>query len=250
MAFAVLAPAFIAACSDDSGPAASPVTTTTTDPTGATETTTRAPDETTSTGAEPAAPALTWARAALGSVSAYILARGSEVAVVDTGNPGSADDIGQTLADIGLNYGNVDHVFLTHLHPDHIGSITEVMAEAAGATAYAGEADIAGIDYDPIAAVRDGDEIFGLEVLATPGHTDGHISVIDHEAGLLVAGDAVITQDGGVQGPSARFSTDLDRANDSVRRLAQLSFNTLLAGHGDPVEDMADTAVAAMAASL
>lgn len=250
LAFAVLTPAFIAACSDDGGTTApSPTTpsTTTGDTPGATTAQTSPP---TSTDTTPAPAGLTWARADLGFVSAYVLARGNEAAIVDTGVPGSADDIGQTLAGIGLDYSNVVHVFLTHLHPDHAGSIGDVMSSAEGATAYAGEADIGGIDYTPITAAADGDEIFGLEVIATPGHTDGHISVIDHEAGLLVAGDAINAADGGVQGPNPDFSTDIGAANESARRLAGLSFNTLLVGHGEPIQDMADTAVAAMAASL
>lgn len=74
--------------------------------------------------------------------------------------------------------------------------------------------------------------------------------MIDHEAGLLVAGDALNTAGGGVQGPNPDFSADHDQANASAKRLAELTFNTLLAGHGDPVEDMADTAVAALAATL
>jgi len=246
MAFAVLAPAFIAACSDDADNA-TPGTTSTNSPT--TASTTTAGTTPTSEGL-PAVPPLQWARADLGFVSAYVLARGNEAAIVDTGVAGSAVDIGQTLADIGLDYSNVAHVFLTHLHGDHAGSIVAVMDLASSATAYAGEADIGGIDFDPITAAADGDEIFGLEVIATPGHTNGHISIIDHDAGLLVAGDAINSAGGGVQGPNPDFSTDHDLANDSARRLAELSFNTLLAGHGEPVEDMADTAVAAMAAAL
>ncbi len=238
MAFAVLAPAFITACSDDADTGSS-----------ADGTTTTATTTTTNEGvSEPAG--LRWARTDLGFVSAYVLARGTEAAIVDTGVAGSAEDIGATLAAIGLGYADVAHVFLTHLHGDHAGSIGEVMAQATSATAYAGEADIGGIDFDAVTATADGDEIFGLEVIATPGHTAGHISVIDHDAGLLVAGDAINTLDGGVQGPNPGFSSDIEVANASARRLAQLSFNTLLAGHGDPIEDMADTAVAAMAATL
>lgn len=247
MAFAVLAPAFVASCSDDTDPTTTATTSAGTAAPGTSPPTTAAGVPTTTDNA-PAA--LTWARTDLGFVSAYVLARGTEAAIVDTGVAGSADDIGQTLAGIGLDYSDVTHVVLTHLHPDHAGSISEVMTSAAGATAYAGEADLGGIDYAPITAVADGADVFGLEVIATPGHTDGHISVIDHEAGLLVAGDAINTIDGGVQGPNPDFSTDIGAANESARRLAELSFNTLLAGHGEPIEDMADTAVAAMAAAL
>lgn len=256
LAFAILTPAVVAACTDDGGDDAGA-------PAGATgstgpdaETTITATQRPTTTGPADEPPtnstdtALTWARADLGFVSAYVLARGNEAAVVDTGVAGSADDIGTTLADIGLDYAAVRHVILTHLHPDHAGSISDVMGQAEAATAYAGPADIGGIDFDSIRAADDGADVFGLEVIATPGHTDGHISVIDHEAGILVAGDAVNAVDGGVQGPNPDFSVDIEAANESARRLAELSFNTLLTGHGDPIEDMADTAVAAMAAAL
>jgi len=117
---------------------------------------------------------------------------------------------------------------------------------------YAGEADLAAIDTndDGAVALTGGEDVFGLEMLATPGHTAGHMAVIDHSAGLLVAGDAIFTQDGGVVEGPARFFDDIPRSRDTIRQLAQLSFNTLLVGHGDPIEVGADTAVAALADSL
>ena len=244
VAFAVLTPAVVAAACSSGGDETATSTTSSEAPT------TTAAEGTTTTQAAADPNALRWARTNLGFVSAYVLVRGTEAAIVDTGTSGSAADIGQTLTDFGLTYGDVRHVILTHLHGDHVGSTGEVMAMADGATAWAGEADLGSISFDPISAAVDGAEVFGLEVVATPGHTAGHISVYDRDAGLLVAGDAINTIDGGVQGPNPQFTDDLDVANDSARRLAELSFNTLLAGHGDPVEDMADTAVQAMAASL
>ncbi len=255
VAFAVLTPAVIAAaCSSSDGETTAPTSTTSTSTTTTGSPTTSGPDNTESTttapaGDEPAA-TLQWARTNLGFVSAYVLVRGTEAAIVDTGVDGSADDIGVTLTDMGLTYADVRHVILTHLHGDHVGSTSAVMALATNATAWAGEADLGGIPFDDISIAADGAEVFGTEIVATPGHTAGHISVYDREASLLVAGDAINTLDGGVQGPNERFTDDLELANDSARRLAELSFNTLLAGHGDPVEDRADTAVQAMAAAL
>ncbi len=198
---------------------------------------------------------LRWARANLGFVSAYVLARGSSAAVIDTGTSGSATAIGQTLGSLGLNYGDVDHVILTHKHGDHIGSMAEVVAEASSATVYAGEADLGGIDDaavggDGIVPLTGGEDVFGLEVVATPGHTAGHVAVIDHTTGLLVAGDAIFTEGGGATEGPERFFEDVPQSRDSIRLLAELSFNTLLVGHGDPLEGNADTAVADLAASL
>jgi glyoxylase-like metal-dependent hydrolase (beta-lactamase superfamily II) len=200
--------------------------------------------------AAPEGAELRWARANLGFVSAYVLARGNSAAIVDTGVEGSASAIGSSLNSLGLNYSDVDHVILTHNHADHAGSIDAVVAEAVNATVYAGEADLGGISQSPITGLRGGEDVFGFEMIATPGHTAGHMCVIDHGAGLLVAGDAIFSEAGGViEGPE-RFFADVDQSRESIKMLASLSFNTLLFGHGEPIEDRADTAVAALAASF
>jgi len=253
VALAIFTPVVLASCGSDSNGALTATTTTTSSvTTTSTATTTTRVDDPADDPAidpDPTAP-LQWGRTDLGFVSAYVLIRGTEAAIVDTGTAGSAPAIGDTLSDFGLGYADVAHVILTHHHPDHIGSINAVLELAATATTHAGEADLDEIALDSINPLLGGEEIFGLEVLATPGHTDGHISVIDHDTGLLVAGDAINALDGGVQGPNPAFSTDIGIATDSVRMLAELSFNTLLAGHGDPVEGNADTAVFDLAASL
>src|SRR3712207_688593 len=70
-----------------------------------------------------------WSRVDLGFVSAYVLVRGNEAAVVDTGVGGSAEAIGQVLDQAGPGGGGVRHVVFTHKHPDHAGSISDVLAE-------------------------------------------------------------------------------------------------------------------------
>ena len=199
----------------------------------------------------PAGEPVSWHRVNLGFVSAYVLVRGREAAIVDTGIAGSEAAIAQTLTDVGVDWVDVDHVILTHSHPDHAGSIPAVLEAAAGATAYAGEADIPAIQSPrALQAIGDGDEVFGLQIIATPGHTPGHISVLDLGGGFLVAGDALTTDANGVAGPNEGFTADLAQAHDSVRKLAQLTFADVLAGHGDPVLGDGDAQVAALAARL
>ena len=69
-------------------------------------------------------------------------------------------------------------------------------------------------------------------------------------SGLLVAGDALRGEDGGVIGANPRFTDDMALANESVKKLAALQFETLVFGHGDPVEGGASGQVAALAATL
>ena len=134
----------------------------------------------TSAAATDALAPVTYHRVSLGFVSAYLLVRGNEAAVVDTGVDGSVDEIQGALDAASVGWDAVGHVILTHHHPDHVGSLSAVLDAATGATAYAGEPDIAQITSPrPLRAVGDGDEVFGLQVIATPGHTPGHIAVLD-----------------------------------------------------------------------
>ena len=94
--------------------------------TGTEPTTSTTSEETTTTEAA-AAGGVTVERVNLGFVSAYVLVRNGEAAIVDTGNPGNAGDIEAGLSEVGLGWGDVGNVIITHLHPDHIGSLGPVM---------------------------------------------------------------------------------------------------------------------------
>lgn len=197
-------------------------------------------------------------RVALGNVSAYVLVRSGEAVVVDTGNPGSEGDIEAGLSEVGLGWGHVGSVILTHRHPDHIGSVGPVMAAASQAFGYAGEADIPSIETSrPLTPVGDGDSVFGLPIIETPGHTAGSISVYDPIGRILVVGDAMngrgagVSGDAnGVAGANPRFSSDMEQANESVRKLATLDFDTVYFGHGDPVTADGSALVAELADRL
>ena len=200
---------------------------------------------------------MTWQRVSLGFVSAYVLARDAEAAVVDTGVAGSAADVAAALELLGLGWNAVGHVILTHSHGDHVGSVGEVLTQAATATGYAGAADIPQITSPrELVAVSDGDTVFGLQIVATPGHTPGHVSVFDSPGRLLVAGDALNGTDamggepGGVAGANPQFTADLVAADDSVRKLASLDVDTILFGHGEPVVGGAVDKLAELAASI
>jgi glyoxylase-like metal-dependent hydrolase (beta-lactamase superfamily II) len=218
---------------------AAPTTTMTTSPGS---TTTSAPATTTS-------PSMTaYQRVNLDFVSAYILYRGSEAALVDTGVDGSADAIEAALGEVGLDWGVVGHVILTHKHPDHAGSVDDVMTRASGATLYAGAAEIPEITSATVPqAVADGDMIFDLQVIDTPGHTAGHICVLDSAAGILVAGDALNGTGGGVAPPDPSFSEDMTVAMETVLKLGGFTYEIALFGHGEPLTEGASAAVAALA---
>jgi len=217
-------------------------------------------EETTTTTTEPAESdgGVTVHQVSLGGVSAYLLVRGGEAVIVDTGNPGDVGDIEAGLSEVGLNWGHVGSVILTHRHPDHVGSLGPVMDNASEALGYAGEPDVPAIDAPrPLTPLRDGDTVFGLPIIATPGHTAGSISVYDPIARVLVVGDAMNGAGGGVSGDAngvaganPRFSEDMDQAAESIKKLAILDFESVYFGHGRPLESNGSQLVSDLAASL
>jgi glyoxylase-like metal-dependent hydrolase (beta-lactamase superfamily II) len=193
---------------------------------------------------------LSWKRVELGFVSAYVVLRGGRAAVVDTGVAGSADAIGTALQAAGTSWDEVSDVILTHHHGDHAGSLGEVVTRAARAAVHAGEADISRVTSPrPIVPAPDGSDVLGLQVVATPGHTEGHISVFDRGTRVLIAGDA-LNNSAGLTGSSPRNTADPAKAAESVKKMAALDVGTILFGHGEPLTSGAADALRTYAGTL
>ncbi len=176
-----------------------------------------------------------WARVGDQRASGYVLVRGGEATVVDTGPWCVPDVIEGALMAVGLGWSAVGSVIVTHKHPDHWVGLPSALERAADAVVFAGGADIAHIASPrPIVAVGAGDRVMDLAIIPTPGHTPGHIAVHDEAAGVLVVGDAI------AYGPGGGFdvlptSEDVPQTRASLSILAGLSFDTLLPGHGHPL---------------
>lgn len=189
-------------------------------------------------------------RVSLGGVSAYIIQRGDGLIVVDTGNPGSLQAITAAIQAHGRSMSDVGYVIATHKHNDHVGSLNDVLAAAPDADVFAGSSDIPLISSNrPITSVTDGDLVNGVSIIDTPGHTSGHISVLDPTVGLFT-GDALNGANGGVTGPNPQYTPDMDTANSSVKKLATFSYSQAFFGHGEPVLTGASQQVQALAATL
>ena len=184
------------------------------------------------------------------TVAAFVVVRGQEVAIVDTLLAGNGDRIGAMIEGAGLDWRAVRHVILTHYHFDHAGSAADIANRAPQATFWAGEPDIPEVALSrPIMAAHDGDEVFGLRIIATPGHTAGHISVLVPVDSTLMTGDAIFNIGGQLGLPPAQFSIDMVETLESVRKLGGLNFERALFGHGIPIERGAASEFARLAAA-
>ncbi len=154
--------------------------------------------------------------------NAYLVAdeEGGHAVLID-GN-GEVEPLMEKASALGVT---VDAIFITHWHADHIAGIDQYIARYAApvhAHAWTKEAVAdAGIVVDEV--VDDGDRLtFGgleVEVLSTPGHTAGQIS-------LLFNGTDVFTADvlfkGTVGGTFAPGNTGYADHKASVLRLVDL----------------------------
>lgn len=177
------------------------------------------------------------------------------VILVDTGLPGTLDVLADALDSAGLALGDVSTVLLTHQDPDHVGNAAAVAAEtdslvvahAADAPAISGAEPLlkadpddrpapVDVDLEVVDGVRFRTHAGPMDVVATPGHTPGHVSLHVPEHGLLLAADAVTATDDGdgreLAPPNPEFTPDGETARESVARLADLDVDRVVAYHG------------------
>ena len=162
---------------------------------------------------------------------------------------------------------NVSAHALTHAHPDHQGASHAVCTKL-GIPFWVHTDDVevaekpelmlqrqppkalnklmyrmfAGPGHPVDRALAEGDEIAGFQVLHTPGHAKGHISLWRESDRVLIAGDVLNTMHPflmvrGLREPLATFTPDIAENRRSIKRLAALEPALLLVGHGPPVRD-------------
>ncbi|CAH1215179.1 putative metallo-hydrolase YflN [Paenibacillus plantiphilus] len=83
--------------------------------------------------------------------------------------------------------------------------------------------------------LTDGEELpycGGLTVIATPGHTPGHISLYHQQSKTLIAADAMIVVDGQLLGPDPQQSLDYAQAKRSLSKFVPFDIAAVICYHG------------------
>jgi glyoxylase-like metal-dependent hydrolase (beta-lactamase superfamily II) len=199
--------------------------------------------------------------------------------LIDTGTAPAAAKIEKQLRDAGRDPADVKRILLTHAHPDHVGGLpalkaltgAQVICSAVERDYVEGRlapqvADRAQLNWigrrmwqepnplpgTPVDRVlQDGDrldKVFGgVQVIATPGHTPGHVSFWQPARRILITGDAVGHMPWGLSLPIAAFTPDMDLARRSVSRLSRLDPEVMCMGHGNPIRKDATARLRAFA---
>jgi glyoxylase-like metal-dependent hydrolase (beta-lactamase superfamily II) len=206
----------------------------------------------------------------LGLMNAYLVREDDGLTLVDT-TMNAADDLiaaaqqaGAPIRRIALTHGHGDHVGSLDALREKLGSEVPVLMPEIDARILAGEpVEFSGkkrgswpqVNTKPDVLLRPGDRIGSLEVVASPGHTPGHVALLDTRDGTLIAGDAFHSV-GGLQVPN-RFrlpfplvwmgTCDRPQSLESAITLRALDPQLLVLGHGQAVtspQAAMDTAIA------
>lgn len=205
-----------------------------------------------------------------GMVNQYLIIDADRLTLIDAGMARRGRRILRYIAGLGHSAQDLELILITHADEDHVGGLAALQA-VSGARVYASP-----IEADALAAGRRSRELNvsgpikwfltvmspwfkvqpvvvdetvadgqvlpvlgGLHVVATPGHTPGHISLFAPAAGLLFTGDSLIG-DGDQLIPSREtFTWDMVQAMESVKKQAALGATIVCPAHGPVVREAA-----------
>ena len=187
-----------------------------------------------------------------------VLLTGHRPVLVDTGFGADAPELLAWLEGQGVPAGSLSLVVNTHSHCDHAGgnhalqsrfdlTVAAGALEAGPVNARSPDACQARWLRQPVEAysvgrlLEQGDQVGTGDsvwtVLATPGHTAGHLSLHCAEQRALVLGDVLHQEDVGWLNPYREGSDSLDRAEATVELVAALRPRIAFSGHGPAITD-------------
>lgn len=193
--------------------------------------------------------------------NSYLSVEENGILIIDTGMPRNAERILSQIEALNKAAKDIKLIILTHSDIDHSGSAAElkrmtgakIAIHGGDAPSLSGEKELkkvkgfVGVIFrlmsrfmrfqtvEPDIILKDGDEIDGLRVIHTPGHTEGSICL--YKTGdILFVGDAVRADNvGNLKLAPSAMTLNVQQALESLRKISGLEFKVLLPGHGRPV---------------
>jgi len=201
-------------------------------------------------------------------MNCYLVQEEDGLTLVDSTTSSPADEIALIVKEFRKE---LRRIALTHGHGDHVGGVAGVRLRFSGVEVSIGERDariLAGdkalletepqtpvkgyfvkVDWKPDRLLKPGDRVGSLEVVASPGHTPGHLAFLDVRDRSLIAGDSLQTRGGiavsGVLKPLFPFPAmatwNKKTALASAALLRGLNPSLLAVGHGNAIREPAAT---------
>jgi glyoxylase-like metal-dependent hydrolase (beta-lactamase superfamily II) len=210
-------------------------------------------------------------RTFMGLLNTYVLKTPEGVIIVDTAlTGGQIHRLINELASIGISAQDVSAIFITHVHPDHVGGLptlvnilpssVKVITHRIEAPIGRGDAPMVnakpedvGFPFSVMASrmttknpfparvdveVSEGDRVGGIfEVVELPGHAYGQSGLWWPEKRLLIGGDVMMNIPMfGLTKPLRPATPDMPLAVKSIHKVAAMQVDTLTLGHGAPLQ--------------
>ena len=203
-----------------------------------------------------------------GHVHAFLIDDGTGFTLIDTLYNADASIVLDELKQIGRPVTDLKNIILTHAHRSHLGGLA-TLKKLSNATVYSHEWEediIAGkrkatpvglwprlplqvyklqlglalglaphVPCPVDRALKDGDHVGPLEIVAVPGHTPGCLAFYWRDRSAVIAGDIVATWPYVAPGWPG-LTLDNDQNLKSVGKLADaITSEILCVGHGEPI---------------
>ena len=199
---------------------------------------------------------------AAGFVNVYLVVGGADLTLIDAGHSRSAEGLLTELRDNGFDFKDVARIIVTHAHADHAGGLhaflekrrIKVYAHPKTVPILTGKVPMPSargvrgfcrdflceqlLPWKPIeaaVALETGTPLRGIpqwQVLQTPGHTEGSISLFHPAAQVLICGDVLSNRGGRLHAMAPVLHEDPKTLRVSIEGLSKLDVDILCCGHG------------------
>jgi glyoxylase-like metal-dependent hydrolase (beta-lactamase superfamily II) len=199
---------------------------------------------------------------AAGFVNAYLIEGGADLTLVDTGHSRSVDALVSEIKENGFTLPDISRVILTHVHADHVGGLSEILrrqpmkvyAHSSEIPVLAGQKPVPSfrgikgffmefwheqwlpwLPVDTAQPAQPGTPLRGIpqwQLMHTPGHTAGSLSLFHPVRQILLCGDALSNRGGQLHVPDACVNQSQSACRKTVDMLAKLDVDILCCGHG------------------
>lgn len=176
----------------------------------------------------------------------------NKLILIDTGTQPDAKDLISEIKKCNYKPSDIENIIITHTHPDHVGGLA-TLKSLGNARIAAHEIEAKYISKEVVYdgppgkdrqthpgtkiddLLKDKQVYEGLLVIHTPGHTPGHIALLDQENRILIAGDSLRNDTDGIKNMPESINFDNKQYFQSMKKLAEFDFDQLIMGHGNPV---------------
>jgi len=187
--------------------------------------------------------------------NAYIVEFEDHLILIDTGMDKKAKELIEAIGKTGKE---PRAVLITHAHLDHIAGLSKLKEKYPNIKIVVSEEERAAVEgkeyllpkgikgfffrlcmpfmYKSVNVDETlKEEYEQFKVIKAPGHTKGSVCFLLDK--LLFCGDLIVNTEKGLDIPPEEFNFDRNQLIESIKKISELDFNSLLPGHGEVVKE-------------